>query len=135
MVKTTVKQRTVDYESRSIYCDLCEEEVPEGQATITLMPSIARSQGERYMGGDASRIDICSVDCMVKNAGAAGLLLNTKIIPDLRTKMGTKSIKMDFTDFELEKKAYYDKADSKWPNVYGDMKKMADSMPEKFKGK
>ena len=87
MIKTTTKQKTVEYESKDIVCDLCEAEVPDGQATITLSPFIAKDQGERFGGLAEHKIDICSIECMVKNVGAAGLLLNTKILPDLRSKL------------------------------------------------
>lgn len=134
MVKTTTKQKTVDYESRSIYCDLCEEEVPEGQVTIQLMPSIARAQGERYRGSDEHKIDICSVDCMVKNAAAAGLVLNTKILPDLRGKMGKPIGQTNYDMFEMEKKAAYDKKRSPF-SPFDDFKKVAESLPTKYASK
>ena len=88
MVKTTTKQKTIEYESRDIVCDLCEAEVPEGQAIVSIVPAIARNQGTRFNGDELHRIDICSVDCLVKNAAAAGLVLNTKILPDIRGRLG-----------------------------------------------
>jgi len=119
MVKSSVKKKTVEYESRDIICDLCEAEVPVGQATITLSPFIAKEQGERYGGAAEHRLDICSVDCMVKNAGAAGLLLNTKILPDLRGKAsrekGSKKQK-DFIEILMDDDALKKAASEKYPS-------------------
>lgn len=115
MIKKSTKQKTVEYESQDIICDLCEAEVPEGQALVTLVPAITEDQGRRTNGGEGHKIDICSVDCLVKNAGAAGLLLNTKIIPDLRSRLRANEKKNDFSglleifDSDLEKKAAYDR--------------------------
>jgi hypothetical protein len=132
MVKTTTKQKTVDYEHRGIYCDLCEAEVPEGQATVSILPAIARTQGERYHGNDSHKIDICSVDCLVKNAAAAGLLLNTKILPDLRGKAEIKPREIDLGIFEQDKKDYYDTAVGKWPDVYKDQRAQKATSPPKY---
>lgn len=135
MVKTSKKQKTVEYESRDIVCDLCEAEVPAGQAIITLAPFIAREQGDRFGGVEDHKIDICSVDCMVKNAGAAGLLLNTKILPDLRTREGAKSrrsskatkefIDMMMDDEVLKKAATKERYSSPWKATYNEFDKYA----------
>ena len=115
MIKNTTKKKTVEYESQDVVCDLCETEVPAGQAMITLVPSI-EDGGRRGMCGEAHKIDVCSVDCLVKNAGAAGLLLNTKILPDLRSLLPDKKKKSDMDGLleifdDMTKKAAYDDFD------------------------
>jgi hypothetical protein len=135
MIKKSTKQKTVEYESRDIVCDLCEAEVPVGQATITLSPFIAKEQGERHGGSAAHRIDICSVDCMVKNAGAAGLLLNTKILPELRGSLPVKRasgklsnqdlIDMMADDDYLKKAAAAKSYKSTWTDTYKSFDKYA----------
>lgn len=84
MLKRVTKERVVKYEEDAIICDLCEGTVPENGAMLTLTPQIAGTNGSRSSGD--TKIEICSVECLIKNAGAAGLVLNTKIFPELRGK-------------------------------------------------
>lgn len=82
MIKRVTKERVVEYAENDIFCDLCEKAVPEGTAMINLQPAIAEADGRKSPGNHI--IEVCSVECLTKNAGAAGLLLNMKYFPELR---------------------------------------------------
>ena len=84
VIKKIIKDKIIKVETNVNVCDLCEAEVSDGQSMVTIVPAINRTNADKYYGDhQETRIDICSVDCMVKNARAAGLLLNTKLIPTL----------------------------------------------------
>lgn len=84
MIKRVTKQRVVEYAENDIICDLCEATVVPGTPMITLTPQIAEADGGRFVGDH--KIEVCSVECLTKNVGAAGLVFNTNVFQELRTK-------------------------------------------------
>lgn len=85
MIKKVNKQRIVEFQEHDIFCDLCEALVPVGAVMITLVPQIAETNGNTHASRD--HLQICSVDCLVNKAAAAGLILNTNVFPALRNEM------------------------------------------------
>jgi hypothetical protein len=88
MIKELTKERVVEYSEKAIICDLCGGEVTPGNIIITLTPAVAQPNAARW---HSNQIDVCSVDCLTKNIGAASLLLNTKVVPELRSTHSKES--------------------------------------------
>lgn len=88
MIKKVTKQKVVEYQEHDIFCDLCEAVVPVGGAMVTIVPQIVDANGQST--SSSTHIQVCSVDCLTKNVGAAGLVLNTKVFPELRSELQQK---------------------------------------------
>ncbi len=93
MIKRVTKERVVEYTENDIICDLCETTVAPGTPMITLTPQIAEADGNRFSGDH--KLEVCSVECLTKNVGAAGLVFNTNVFPELRTKKRAKDSARD----------------------------------------
>lgn len=117
MIKQVIKERIVPYTQNEIVCDLCEVSIPEDAAMITLTPQIAGVNGEKY--NNEAYIEVCSIECLTKNVGAAGLVMNMKVFPNLRTKIKERESKRktdndmlneyaQATKFQPGFKAYFD---------------------------
>ena len=98
MIKKVNKQKTVEYVEEDIFCDLCEAVITKDSAMITLVPQIAEAAGRSF--ADQQKIDVCSVDCLTANIGAAGLVMNTKMFPELRSKQGAmpRALRVGYED-------------------------------------
>ncbi len=122
MVKTFTKQRTVEYQENDIVCDLCEKEIKKGNPFLTIQPNVAASNGNRYPNAKADRnLDVCSTECLLKNVGAAAILMNTKHLPSVKEDFdknedARKSLDEAFKQFDQAEK--YVKTTPAFPQTY-----------------
>lgn len=86
MRRTVIRNRVIEVKEEQLSCDLCDKDIATDEVALIIEPSIVRPGGGQFwMGGSAAHIDVCSVDCLQKNAHVVGLLLNSKLISALRT--------------------------------------------------
>lgn len=85
MLKRVTKEKVVPYEEDELSCDLCDKVISKDSAFITLYPKYHQTDSSVWRPNDANlRMDVCSTTCLVANAGAAGLVFDTKILPETR---------------------------------------------------
>jgi hypothetical protein len=101
-IKTFEEVQSITVPIEKHVCDLCGKVIaPDVPAlTITavklphsspLRPSVGKDWGEN--------VEVCSVDCLVKNIGGVSILFNTKLIPSLNEN--TKQIPGKLSDLSM----------------------------------
>ena len=90
MYTTVTVDQVIKVEKQQLSCDLCEGIIKDGDTIISIEPVVTRDSGGRWRTGDhtmssrPTRLDVCSTECLTKNVGSASLILNTKLLPELR---------------------------------------------------
>ena len=87
MQKQFDEKREVSVKITRTVCDICGDVAKDGSAVIRVQARREESyDSTRPYGigiGHTPGIDVCSVECLVKNANGIALVLNTKTIPSI----------------------------------------------------
>ena len=94
--KTFEEERVFKEKISKTVCDLCDKVMETGDTCIRLSVGTTHNTNPercyvKAIGNIyASQLDICSPECLVKNAQGISVVLNTKLIPEAREKICEK---------------------------------------------